>query len=101
MIYYTYKIQFTDFNGKNCIVSQTRACEDIDYPTNLEETKLIVSQQAWAVNNFNLVTNFTETATNITLTQYNRIVLDPNGAEPIPDWDPTQPLVNDNTNFDQ
>jgi hypothetical protein len=92
MIYYTYKIQFTDFNGHDCVVSQTRACEDIDYPTNLEETKLIVSQQAWAVNNFDLVTDFTEATTNITLAQYNKIVLDPDGAIPIPDWDPTQPL---------
>jgi hypothetical protein len=95
MIYYTYKIQFTDFNGHNCVVSQTRGCEDIDYPTNLEETKLIVSQQAWAVNNFDLVTDFIETTTNITLAEYNKIVIDPSGPEPIPDWDPTQPLNNE------
>jgi len=95
MIYYTYKIQFTDFNGQNCVVSQTRASEDIDYPTNLEETKLIVSQQAWAVNNFDLVTDFTETTINITLAEYNKIVIDPSGLEPIPDWDPTQPLNNE------
>jgi len=92
MIYYTYKIQFTDFDGRDCTVSQTRACEDINYTANLDETKLIVSQQAWAVNNFDLVTNFTETVTNITLAEYNKVVIDPNAAEPIPDWDPTQPL---------
>jgi len=92
MIYYTYKIQFTDFNGQNCVVSQTAACEDVDYPTSLDETKLIVSQQAWAVNGFDLVTTFTDTVTNITLAEYNKIVIDPSGAEPIPDWDPTQPL---------
>lgn len=92
MIYYTYKIQFTDFDGHDCVVSQTAACEDINYATSLDETKLIVSQQAWAINGFSLVTDFTETATNITLAEYNKIVIDPNGAEPIPDWDPTQPL---------
>jgi len=93
MIYYTYKIQFTDFDGHNCFVSQTKACQDADYATSLDETKLIVSQQAWAVNNFDLVTSFSETITNITLAEYNKIVSDPNGAIPIPDWDPSIPLT--------
>lgn len=92
MIYYTYKIQFTDFNGHDCVVSQTNACEDANYTTSLDETKLIVSQQAWAVNNFDLVTDFTETVTNITLAQYDAIVLDPDSVEPLPDWDPNEPL---------
>ena len=93
MIYYTYKIDYTDNNGHVSSVSQTRACEDIDYPTSLDDTKLIVQQQAWALNNFNLVTTYTETTTNITLAQYNAIVLDPTSVEPIPDWDPNEPII--------
>ena len=93
MIYYTYRIQYTDNNGHPSKVSQTRACEDIDYPTSLDDTKLIVQQQAWALNNFDLVTAYTETTTNITLAQYNAIVLDPTSVEPIPDWDPNEPII--------
>lgn len=92
MIYYTYKIEYTDINGHLSVISQTRACEDIDYPTSLDETKLITQQQAWAVNNFNLVTSYTESVTNITLSQYNAIVLDPESVEPLPEWDPNEPL---------
>jgi hypothetical protein len=92
MIYYTYKIEYTDVNGHLSTVSQTRACEDVDYLTSLDETKLITQQQAWAVNNFNLVTSYTENVTNLTLSQYNSIVLDPDSVEPIPDWDPNEPL---------
>lgn len=92
MIYYTYKINFVDQNGDPVSVSQTKSCEDIDYPTSLDECKLIVAQQAWAVNNFVLVTSFTETVSSISQAEYNTIVIDPNGAEPIPDWDPNTPL---------
>lgn len=92
MIYYTYKIDYTDNNGHPCSVSQTMACEDVDYNTSLDETKLIVQQQAWALNNFNIVTTYTETTTNITLAQYNTIVTDPTGAQPIPGWDPNEPI---------
>lgn len=93
MIYYTYKIQYTDNNGHPSSVSQTRACEDVDYAASLDDTKLIVQQQAWALNNFDLVTAYTETTTNITLAQYNAIVLDPTSVEPIPDWDPNEPII--------
>ena len=92
MIYYTYKIDYTDNNGHISNVSQTRACEDADYNTSLDETKLIVQQQAWALNNFNLVITYTEVITTLTLAQYNAIVLDPFSVEPIPDWDPNQPI---------
>lgn len=93
MIYYTYKIQYTDDNGHDSSVSQTRSCEDIDYPSSLDEVKTIVQQQAWALNNFNLVTNYTETISNITLAQYNAIVIDPTSVEPIPNWDPNEPII--------
>ena len=92
MIYYTYKITYTNVNGQSCTVSQTSACEDIDYPTSLEETKLITQQQAWAMNDFILVTSFTETVTTITVEQYNAIVFNSTMVEPIPDWDPNEPL---------
>ena len=93
MIYYTYRIQYTDNNGHPSSVSQTRACEDIDYPTSLDDTKLIVQQQAWALNNFDLVTTYTEKITNITLAQYSAIVLDPASVEPISGWDPNEPII--------
>jgi hypothetical protein len=92
MIYYTYKIDYTDNNGHVSTVSQTRACEDVDYPTSLDDTKLIVQQQAWALNNFVLVTVYTDSTTIITQAEYNRIVSDPNGSEPIENWDPDVPL---------
>lgn len=92
MIYYTYKINFTNDLGEPCVVSQTKSCQDIDYASSLDECKLIVTQQAWAINNFVVVTNFTETTSIISQAEYNVIVNDPNGAEPIPDWDPDTPL---------
>jgi hypothetical protein len=92
MIYYEYKIKFTNVYGNPCEVSIPRKCEDIDYPTSLEETKLIVQQQAWAVNDFNLVTVYTEETNNITVSQYNASVGDPDGAHPIENWDPEIPL---------
>lgn len=92
MIYYTYKINFVNQHGDQTSVSQTKACEDVDYDTSLEECKLLVAQQSWAINDFILVTSFTETTTIITLAEYNVIVSDPTGIEPIPDWDPEIPL---------
>jgi len=85
MIYYTYKIQFVDAHGNPSIVSQT----------SLNETKLIVSQQAWAVNGFVLVSQYTEATTIITQSEYNKLVGDPSGAVPIDDWDPNVPLENE------
>jgi hypothetical protein len=95
MTYYTYKIQFVDAHGNPSIVSQTRACEDADYTTSLNETKLIVSQQAWAVNGFVLVSQYTESTTIITQSEYNKLVGDPSGAVPIDNWDPNVPLENE------
>ena len=92
MIYYTYKIDYTDNNGHVSTVSQTRACEDVDYPTSLDDTKLIVQQQAWALNNFVLVAVYTDSTTIITEAEYNKTVSDPAGAEPIENWDPDVPL---------
>jgi hypothetical protein len=53
---------------------------------------LLVTQQAWAVNSFDLVTDFTETTTIITLAEYDKIVTGPHTDVPIPDWDPEIPL---------
>lgn len=92
MIYYTYSISFINQNGDSVSVSQTKSCEDVDYPASLDECKLIASQQAWALNNFVLVTVYTDSTTIITQAEYNRIVSDPNGAEPIENWDPDVPL---------
>lgn len=93
MIYYSYKINFTNVYGNQCEVSMPQMCEDIDYATSLDETKLIVQQQAWAVNEFTLVTEYTEATSTITLAQYNSLVSDPNGAQPIEDWDPNNPYI--------
>jgi hypothetical protein len=93
MIYYEHKISFTNVYGNPCVVSMPQRCEDADYATSLEETKLIVQQQAWAVNDFHLVTVYTEETNNITASQYNASVADPDGAQPIPDWDPNNPQV--------
>lgn len=92
MIYFTYKIQFTTGDGHFSTVAQTKSCEDVDYDVTLDEVKLIVTQQAWALNNFTLVTTYTETTTIITESEYLKIVADPTGIEPIPDWDPEVPL---------
>lgn len=70
-----------------------QGCEDVDYATSLDETRLIVQQQAWAVNDFNLVTDYTENTNTITLAQYNGLVSDPNGAQPIENWDPNNPYI--------
>jgi len=94
MIYFTYKIQFTNAEGHPCSVSHTKSCEDIDYDATLDQVKLLVTQQAWAVNDFDLVTSFSETITNLTLAEYNKIVMGPNTDVPIPDWDPSVPLNN-------
>lgn len=96
MIYFTYKIQFTNADGHPCSVSHTKSCENVDYDATLEQVKLLVTQQAWAVNNFDLVTNFSETINFITLAEYNKIVTGPNTDVPIADWDPSVPLDNSN-----
>jgi hypothetical protein len=95
MIYYIYKIEFTNANGNPVSISQARSCEDADYDVSLEETKLIVSQQAWANNDFALVSDYTESTSNISASQYNIIVTDPSEIVPIDNWDPTQPLNNE------
>jgi hypothetical protein len=92
MIYYIYTITFTNLNGNPTTVSQTRSCEDADYTANLEETKLIVAQQAWANNEFTLVSDYTETIASISESQYKAIVSDPNDIAPIDNWDPEIPL---------
>jgi hypothetical protein len=92
MIYYIYKIEFTNADGNPVSISQARSCEDIDYDVSLEETKLIVTQQAWANNEFTLVTDYTESTSIISASQYNIIVTDPSEIAPIDNWDPTEPL---------
>jgi hypothetical protein len=96
MIYFTYKIQFIGSDTHTYTVAQTKACEDVDYDATLDEAKLIVTQQAWAVNNFVVVTSYTETTTIITELEYLKLVADPDGAYPIDNWDPEIPLENIN-----
>jgi hypothetical protein len=95
MIYYIYKIEFTNADGNPISISQTRSCEDAEYNVSLDETKLIVAQQAWANNDFALVSQYTESVSNISVSQYNSTVTDPSQIAPIENWDPTVPLENE------
>jgi len=70
MRYYIYQIDFTNVEGKHCVVSAPNSCEDIDFDTNLIETKTIVFDQAKALNNDEEVTVFTDSITDIPQVEY-------------------------------
>lgn len=70
MRYYIYQIDFTNAEGKYCVVSTPNSCEDVDFDTNLIETKAIVFEQAKALNNNEEVTVFTDSITDIPQIEY-------------------------------
>lgn len=70
MRYYIYQIEFTNQEGKACKVSAPNSCEDIDFDTNLIETKAIVFDQARALNNDEEVTTYSESIIDIPQVDY-------------------------------
>jgi hypothetical protein len=89
MIYYKYIYTFTDDSQKDSTITIVEKCEDADYTTSLESTKLIVRQQIYLI--YGKLFDGVETVTTITLAQYNALVKGEDILEPIPDWDPNQP----------
>jgi phage tail tube protein FII len=83
MIYYKYTYTFNDDDSKKVVMSITQKCEDVDYPTSLEDTKLIVKQQMYLIYSKTFVG--TEDIATLTLAQYNAIVKGVDVLEPIPD----------------
>ncbi len=73
MIYYKYKVNYVNKLNTNTEVLATRSCEDIEYDTHLQETKLIV-QQSVLDSNGNIPT-INEEIIFITENEYNQIVL--------------------------
>jgi hypothetical protein len=83
MIYYKYTYTFNDNDSQKVVMSITQKCEDVDYPTSLEDTKLIVQQQMYLIYSKTFVG--TENTETLTLAQYNAIVKGVDVLEPIPD----------------
>lgn len=90
MIYYKYTYTFTDDSQQNSTITIVEKCEDADYTTSLESTKLIVRQQIYLI--YGKLFDGVENVTTLTLAQYNALVKGEDILEPIPDWDPNQPI---------
>jgi hypothetical protein len=90
MIYYKYIYTFTDDSQKNSAITIVEKCEDADYTTSLESTKLLVRQQIYLING--KLFDGVEVISVINLTQYNLLVKGEDILEPIPDWDPNQTI---------
>jgi len=89
MIYYKYTYTFTDDSQNNSTITIVEKCEDANYTTSLESTKLLVRQQIYLING--KLFDGVEVISIINLTQYNLLVKGEDILEPIPDWDPNQP----------
>lgn len=90
MIYYKYIYTFADDSQKDSIITIVEKCEDADYTTSLESTKLIVRQQIYLI--YDKLFDGVENVITMTLAQYNALVKGEDILEPIPDWDPNQPI---------
>lgn len=91
MIYYKYTYTFNDDESKKAVMTITEKCKDVDYTTSLESTKLIVRQQIYLI--YGKLFDGVENVTTLTLAQYNTLVKGEDILEPIPDWDPNQPIA--------
>jgi hypothetical protein len=90
MIYYKYTYTFTDDSQQNSTITIVEKCEDADYTTSLESTKLIVRQQIYLIHG--KLFDGVEQIVTMNLTQYNILVKGEDILEPIPDFDPNQPI---------
>jgi hypothetical protein len=90
MIYYKYTYTFNDDSQQNSTITIVEKCEDADYTTSLESTKLIVRQQIYLI--YGKLFDGVEQVVTMNLTQYNILVKGEDILEPIPDWDPNQPI---------